>query len=87
MIYFALYKILDTVFQGLYLALFIRVILSWFPHDRNHSIVNMLYTITDPILRPFQDLIPSWKIGLDLSPILAFFALGVIRNLVFSLLF
>ncbi|RAP28277.1 YggT family protein [Candidatus Marinamargulisbacteria bacterium SCGC AG-343-D04] len=87
MVYFALYKILDTAFQGLYLALFIRVMLSWFPHDRSHPIMHFLYSITDPILRPFQDLIPSWKIGLDLSPIFAFFALGIIRNLVFTLLF
>tara|TARA_B100000427_G_scaffold327063_1_gene336996 strand:- start:285 stop:548 length:264 start_codon:yes stop_codon:yes gene_type:complete len=87
MVYFLLYKILDFLFQGLYLALIVRVLLSWVPHDRYHPIVSFLYDITDPILRPFQNIIPSWKIGIDLSPILAFFAIGIVRDLLFRILF
>ena len=87
MVYFLLYKILDFLFQGLYLALIVRVLLSWVPHDRYHPIVSFLYDITDPILRPFQNIIPSWKIGIDLSPILAFFAIGIFRDLLFRILF
>tara|TARA_Y100000591_G_C21843479_1_gene707167 strand:+ start:278 stop:541 length:264 start_codon:yes stop_codon:yes gene_type:complete len=87
MVYFLLYKILDFLFQGLYLALIVRVLLSWVPHDRYHPIVSFLYDITDPILRPFQTIIPSWKIGIDLSPILAFFAIGIVRDLLFRILF
>ena len=87
MVYFLLYKILDFLFQGLYLALIVRVLLSWLPHDRYHPIVSFLYDITDPILRPFQNIIPSWKIGIDLSPILAFFAIGIVRDLLFRILF
>ena len=87
MVYFLLYKILDFIFQGLYLALIVRVLLSWIPHDRYHPIVSFLYDITDPILRPFQNIIPSWKIGIDLSPILAFFAIGIVRDLLFRILF
>ena len=86
MVYFLLYKILDFLFQGLYLALIVRVLLSWVPHDRYHPIVSFLYDITDPILRPFQNIIPSWKIGIDLSPILAFFAIGIVRDLLFRIL-
>ena len=87
MVYLLLYRILDFIFQGLYLALIARVLLSWIPHDRYHPIMQFLYDVTDPILRPFQNIIPSWKIGIDLSPILAFFALGIIRDLMFRLLF
>ena len=87
MVYFLLYKILDFLFQALYIALLIRVLISWIPHDRHHPIMNFIYTVTDPILQPFQNIIPSWKIGLDLSPIFAFFAIGIVRNLVFQLLF
>jgi YggT family protein len=87
MVYLLLYKVLNFVFQGLYLALIVRVLLSWIPHDRDHPIIAFIYSTTDPILQPFQNIIPSWKIGLDLSPILAFFALGIIRDLIFTLLF
>ena len=87
MAYLLVYKILDLVFQILYFALLVRVLMSWIPHDRNHSIMHFIYSITDPLLSPFQNIIPSWKIGIDLSPIFAFFALGILRNLVFQLLF
>ena len=87
MVYLLLYKVLDFLFQGLYLFLIIRVLLSWIPHDKHHPIVSFLYDVTDPILRPFQNIIPSWKIGIDLSPILAFLAIGVVRDLLFMILF
>lgn len=87
MIYSLLHTVLDLLFQALYLALFIRVILSWIPHDPYHSIVKVLYQVTDPLLRPFQDIVPTYKIGIDLSPIFAFLALGFIKKVIFSLLF
>ena len=82
-----LYKILSLVFEGLYLFLIVRVLISWFPHDRFHPIIRILYDVTDPLLQPFQNIIPSWKFGIDFSPILAFFALGIIKRLIFTLLF
>ena len=87
MVYVMIYKLLDVTFQALYFALLIRVLMSWIPHDRYHPLINIIYRVTDPLLQPFQNIIPSWKIGLDLSPIFAFFALGIVRNLVFQLLF
>jgi YggT family protein len=86
MIYLLLYKVLNIVFQGLYIALLIRVLISWIPHNPSHSIIQFVYKITDPLLTPFQNIIPANKIGIDLSPIFAFMALGILRRLVFSLL-
>ncbi len=87
MVYYILYKVLDFIFQGLYLALMARIILSWIPHDPYHPIVSFLYRITDPILQPFRDIVPAWRFGIDISPIFAFFALSIVRKLIFSLLF
>ena len=87
MIYELLYKTLDILFQGLYFALMARVLLSWVPHDPHHVLIQKLYQITDPMIRPFQEIIPSHKFGIDVSPILAFFALGFIKKIVFQLLF
>ena len=76
--------ILDLLFDGLYLALFIRVILSWVPHDASHQLISFLYQITDPLLKPFQNIVPPEKTGgFDLSPIFAFIALEVVRKLLF----
>lgn len=86
MVYALTYKLLDFIFQALYLILIIRVLLSWIPHDAYHPITAFIYRVSDPILKPFQDIVPSWRIGIDLSPILAFFAIGILRRLVFMLI-
>tara|TARA_B100001113_G_C20965510_1_gene559362 strand:- start:450 stop:725 length:276 start_codon:yes stop_codon:yes gene_type:complete len=87
MVYVLLYKFLDITFQVLYFALLIRVLISWIPHNRSHPIIDFLYQLTDPLLRPFQNIVPSWRIGIDLSPLFAFLALGFIRKVLFQILF
>ncbi|NQY73375.1 MAG: YggT family protein [Candidatus Margulisbacteria bacterium] len=77
---------INLIFKVLYMALFIRVILSWVPHNPNHPLISLLYRITEPMLRPFQNLVPSWKIGIDLAPIFAFLALSIIQKIVISIL-
>jgi YggT family protein len=86
MIYVFITKALDFFFQALYLLLIIRVILSWIPHNDSHPIVDKIYVITDPMLKPFQNIIPTWKIGFDLSPLFAFLAISIIKKLVFTIL-
>lgn len=86
MVYFALYRAVDILFQALYLALLIRVLMSWIHHDPDHPIMAFLYRVTDPMLRPFQGIVPAYKIGFDISPIFAFLALGLLKKLVFSVL-
>ena len=87
MIYIFLYKCLNIFFQSAYLILTIRILLSWIPHDPYHPIVNVIYKCTEPILAPFRNIIPSWKIGIDLSPIFAFLAIGFLRKIIFQILF
>ena len=82
-----LYKVLDVIFQGVYFALVIRILLSWIPHDPYQPIIRFIYKVTEPILQPFRDIIPSWRIGIDLSPIFAFIALSIVRKLLFQLIF
>jgi YggT family protein len=79
--YSPLDRIIDIVFQFLYLSIFARIVLSWIPHDPFHPIVSFINRVSDPILRPFRGLIPSIA-GLDLSPILAFISLGFIRKFI-----
>ncbi|NOZ75922.1 MAG: YggT family protein [FCB group bacterium] len=78
--------LIDFLFQILTLALLVRVVLSWIPHDPRNDIIQWLYRLTDPLIRPFQQLIPPLGMGIDLSPLLAFFALGILRKLIIWLL-
>ncbi len=51
-----------------------RIVLSWLPFLRDGRLMWTLFRLTEPIMGPFRDLVPS--IGmLDLSPILLIFLL------------
>jgi len=84
----SLVSIVDLVFRALSLLIFIRVLLSWIPHNPHHSFVGLVYRVTEPILRPIQGIVPPQRMGgLDLSPIIALFLLNFLKGAVFNLLF
>lgn len=69
--------LVNVLYQILWVSLFARIILSWFPHKETF-ISNFLEDITDPILDPIKKVIPSVS-GIDFSPLIAFFALRFIH--------
>ena len=80
---------INVVFQLLWWAILIRVLLSWLPMagiriDPYNPIIRTLFSITDPILEPIRKYTTVGMI--DLSPIVALFALDIIRRLLISLL-
>ena len=63
------------------LVLFVRVLLSWFPNvDLSNPILSGVVSISDPYLNMFRGVIPPLG-GFDLSAILAFVALNLLRRL------
>ncbi len=65
---------------GLYeIAIIVRIVLSWIPHNPNNPAVTFLYKITEPVLKPVRRAIPSIG-GIDISPIVVFIALGFIKR-------
>ena len=66
----------------LQLLIIVRAVLSFFPQlDRNHPIVRFLTVMTDPLLTPFQRIMPGNMVGIDFSPLLAIFVLQAIDML------
>lgn len=68
------------------LAILVRVIISFFPDVRYSKFGDLVYQVTDPIIKPCQMIL--YKIGLgnmafDFSPVLAYFILRVIVSLLF----
>jgi YggT family protein len=61
----------------LIVALIIRSLMSWFPLDPNNVFVNIVHTITEPILAPLRRIVPRLEM-IDLSPMLAIILLYVI---------
>ena len=69
-------NILCTLGNLYLLAIFARIVVSWFPVQPGTtfaSVVSFLYTITEPVLGPLRRAIPALRMGgmgLDLSPII-----------------
>ena len=66
----ALAKIIDyglTIYMWVIIA---RALISWVNPDPYNPIVQFLYRITEPVLNPIRRLIPIYKIGIDISPII-----------------
>jgi len=59
----------------------LRAVLSFVSPDPHNPMVQMLYRLSDPLLKPFQRLIPPIG-GLDLSPVFAVLALQLVRVLI-----
>lgn len=63
------------------LVLLARVLLSWFPNvDRSNPIIQLIYNVTEPVLRPVRDLLPQTGM-MDLSPLIVFLILQVLMRL------
>ena len=67
------------------LLILVRIFGSWFPQAQGHALMQMVARVTDPYLNVFRRFIP--RLGMiDLSPMVAMFALYGIEFLVFKLI-
>lgn len=83
----ALARILDVTFSILYWLILIRAVASWLNPDPYNPIVQFLYKTTEPILYPIRKILPlSLKLGIDISPIIAFLAIMFLRSFLVSTL-
>jgi len=86
----ALLTLVDYLFLFLYLALLVRVILSWVPGALGSGAALFICRITDPLLAPLRRLVPPVG-GLDITPLIAFLVLGaaqrIVREILLSLMF
>jgi YggT family protein len=88
----ALQFFFSTLLTILWWALLARVVLSWIATlapgnsftSTNNPIVQLVLQVTDPILVPLRRIVPT--IGMfDFTPLIAFFIIILLRQLVRSL--
>ena len=79
------YNSIDIAFQIYTFMLIVRIFSSWFAEVREHRIIRFLAFYTDPYLNLFRRFIPPLG-PVDISPIIAFFALQfleiIIKNII-----
>ena len=78
---YLLYTIINNVFNLLQMLIMIRVVLSWIPHNPYNQLIQLVYQITDVVLKPLRDFFPLQTAGVDFTPIIAFFLLGFIKKI------
>ncbi len=77
----ALISVLDII----NFLILVRVVVSWLPIGHNRF-VELLYTLTEPILAPVRKLMSRSMsgrgVGLDFSPIIAFLLIRFLQSLI-----
>lgn len=80
--------ILCTLLFLYLLAVFARILLSWFPMEPEGpaaTIRSVLFGITEPVLGPLRRTIPTVPLGgiqLDLSPIVVVIGIQIIQRII-----
>lgn len=78
-------SIVLLTFNLFFWLIIIRIIISWVSSGGYNPAVAMVYSLTEPLLRPFRRLIPPIG-GFDISPIFALIGLGALVRLFMGLL-
>ena len=79
-------NIIRVVFSVYYFLLLARVILSWISIGDNF-ITRFIHDVTEPVLKPLRRIFPPRpSFPLDISPILAFFALSLIQGIILKII-
>lgn len=75
----ALANLVNLALQAYFWIIIARAVLSWVNPDPYNPIVRFLYRITEPVLRPIRRRLPTFAMGLDLSPMVVLLALYVLE--------
>jgi YggT family protein len=76
----AIPELLELMINILLFSIFIAVILSWIGPGGYNPAASLVYSLSEPVLRPARRLLPPVS-GLDLSPMVAMIALVLIKML------
>jgi len=71
---FAIKKLLMTLLMTYFVLIIARVLVSWIANQSRHPLIPLIYQLTEPVLRPFNRLIPPIG-GIDLAPLFVLIAL------------
>lgn len=78
--------IVHLLFSTYTILLMVRVIGSWFPSFAQSKFMRFVAFYVDPYLNLFRKIIPPIGGVLDLSPLLAFFALSIAEKILIHLI-
>ena len=73
------------IFGVLRLALIVRIVSSWFGMSPYSRWIRWSFQLTDPILGPLRQVVPTIGV-IDITPLIAWFLLGILQWIVLGML-
>jgi YggT family protein len=81
-----IFKLLVSwTFDFIRIAILVRVVSSWLPISPYSPWIRWSYVVSEPILKPLRQVIPTMG-PIDITPIIAYFLIGFIQSAVLRLL-
>ena len=82
---YSLITIIQKLFWLVDILILIRVLLSWFPMNNNFT--DLVYNITEPMLKPFKDVLNKYlNLPIDLSPLLFIVCVEAVEKILIRLI-
>lgn len=77
-------SLIELVGTFFYMVILARVILTWFPQvRRDNPVVQIIYAVTEPILRPIRRFMPR-RMMFDFTPMIAIFLVIIIQRILLA---
>lgn len=74
--------LVSWTFDFIRIAILVRVVSSWLPISPYSPWIRWAYAVSEPLLKPLRQLIPAIGGAIDITPIIAYFLVGLIQGAV-----
>ena len=82
---YSLITIIQKLSWIIYILIMIRVLLSWVP--MNNSFSELIYNVTEPMLKPFKDVLNKYlNLPIDLSPLFFIVCVEAVEKILIRLI-
>lgn len=78
--------LLLLIFRLYEVIVIVRVIVSWIQVDSYHPVIRFVHAVTEPVMAPIRNLLPTERIGIDFSPLIVLLLLEMIKNFLLRML-
>ena len=75
-----IYNVLSFLLTAMQIAIFVRLLFSWFDPSGRTVVGSFLITVTDPVIVPIRRVMPNTGV-FDLSPMVALLVIFVLQQL------
>lgn len=78
-------SLINMIFNVLYYAIIIEIILSWVYANRTNQYIELLHKVTNPLLQPARKIQDRYfkNMRVDFSPMIAILIIVILKRIVF----